>query len=159
MASGPSIRAEIEAMKAQGNFFTKDVTKTVAANAKDAVEWVAVRGPGIVTRYAAPRADTGFTANPAHWEGFAYKRTRIVTGAPVASLFGKVRMRRGLTRPVSAGTSPAYGPERRPYIVNASLNSGAGRGQRRPNWHVRKTAARLRGVARAIRVDLTKGLD
>lgn len=159
MTRGPSLAAEIEAMRASGNFFTKDVSKTIAENTKDAVEWVAKKGPNIVSGYAAPRRDSGFTADFSHWEGFAYKRTRIITGAPVASLFGKVRMRPGLSRPVSAGTSPKYGPERRPYIVNAVLESGAGGDHRTPNRHVRRTAARLRGFVRAIRTDLTKGLE
>ena len=159
MNKGPSLRMEIDALKAEGNFFTKDVTKTISDNTKDAVEWLAKRGPGIVSRYAAPRSDTGFTADVSHWEGFASKRSRIITGAPVASLYGKVRMRQGLSRPVSPGTSSKYGPERRPYITNAVLESGSGGDRRTPNRHVRRAAARLRGFARAIRIDLTKGLE
>jgi hypothetical protein len=147
-----TIKAEITSMRASGDFFTKDVSKTITENAKDAVEWLAKQGPGLVARNL-PTTGSGFTARGI--EGFAYKRTRIITGAPVASLYGKVRMKPGLSRGGSAGWPAA----RVPYVVNRVLESGSYAGHpRRPHYQFKKAAARLRAYSRAIRIDLTKGL-
>lgn len=157
MSKGPSLRMEIDALKAQGNFFTKDVSKTIAENTKDAVEWVAKQGPRLVARELADlRNPTGFTAG--NVEGFAYKRTRIVTGAPVASLYGKVRLKPGLNR----GGSPGWPSDRVPYVINSVLETGRWRGEkggRVEHRQFRRAAVRLRGYVRAIRIDLTKGLE
>ena len=39
-----SVKSEIEARKAEGNFFRKDVTKTIMGNALDMVEWLVEEG-------------------------------------------------------------------------------------------------------------------
>lgn len=151
MAPRISVKAEIQSMQASGNFFTKDVSKTITENAKDAVEWLAQKGPGEVARNL-PTTGTGFTARGV--EGFAYN-ARHRSGAPVTSVYGKVRMKPGLSR----GGSARWPAARVPYVVNRVLESGNYAGHpRHPHHQFRKAAARLRAYSRAIRIDLTKGL-
>jgi len=142
-----SIKAEIEARKAEGNFFRKDVTKTVMGNVLDMVEWLADEG-ATQLRPLVP-VDEGFTRR--NVEGVTYKRTRLFTGAAVQSRYGKVRLRPGLTRPVSAGTAERWGPARRPYVTMSVIEK---------RLHiVRKVYRRLKAYERNIRRDLTEGLN
>ena len=91
----------------------------------------------------------GFTRD--NIEGFTYKRTQLVTGRSVQSLYGKVRLKPGLTRPVSAGTADKWGPGRRPYVTMSVIE--------RRTKVVRKTYNRLKAFERNIRRDLTEGLQ
>jgi hypothetical protein len=146
-----TIKAEITSMRASGDFFTKDVSKTITENAKDAVEWLAKQGPGLVARNL-PTTGSGFTARGI--EGFAYKR--VSRNVSVVSVKGLVRMKPGLSRSPASGKWPA---ERRPYVVNAVLETGKyGSHPRVAHHQFRRAAARLRAYSRAIRIDLTKGL-
>ena len=142
-----SIRAEIEQRKAEGNFFRKDVSKTVMGNVLDMVEWLVDEGESRL-QPLIPR-DTGFTRG--NIEGMTYKRAQLVTGRPVQSLYGKVRLRPGLSRPVSAGTAAKWGPERRPYVTMNVIE--------KRTKAVAKTARRLKAYERNIRRDLTEGLE
>ena len=148
-----SIKSEIETRKAEGNFFRKDVTKTIMGNTLDMVEWLVEEGAKQM-RAAVP-VGTGFTRD--NIEGFTYKRVQMVTGRSVQSRFGKVRLKQGLSR--SPATTGKYSAERRPYITMNVLETGRyGAHPRRANRHVRRTYNRLRQYERSIRRDLTEGL-
>jgi len=145
-----SVKADIAQRKASGNFFRKNVSKTVMGNTLDMVEWLV--GEGEKLYRAGLPADTGFTRSNIH--GFAYQTTRLVTGAKVQSRFGKVHLgQRGETvsRPVTAGTNmKKWGPQRRPYVTLQVLEK---RHRAR-----RKAFNRLRAYERNIRRDLAEGL-
>ena len=155
-----SVKADIEQRKASGNFFTKNVSKTIMGNTLDMVEWLS--GEGEKLYRAGLPSDKGFTRENIH--GFAYQRTQLITGAKVQSRFGKVHLgKRGETvrRPVSPGTNlEKYGPERRPYITLWTLETGRhGGSMRKAYWARRKAFNRLRAYERNIRRDLAKGLN
>jgi len=146
----PSIKVEIASRKAEGNFFRRDVSKTVYENMLDAVEWAVEEG----VKDLRPRYPDGFTR--ANVEGFTYKRTRLITGAPVQSRFGKVRLKPGLSR---SPAGPKYPAPRRPYIVQWVWETGRyGEHRRTAHWAVKKTAAKMRAFIRNIHADLTKGV-
>ena len=142
-----SIKAEIASRKAEGNFFRKDVSKTVMGNVLDMVEWLADEG-GKQLRAVVP-VDTGFTRD--HIEGMTYKRTQLVTGRSVQSRYGKVRLKQGLTRPSNAKDQKKWGPERRPYVAMSMIE--------KRTHVVRKVYRRLKAYERSIRRDLTEGLN
>ena len=150
-----SIKAEIEQRKAQGNFFRKDVTKTMMQNALDAVEWLADEGAKMM-RANVP-VGSGFTRD--NIEGFTYKRVQMVTGRDVQSRFGKTRLLPGLSRSPGSPTNKKYSAQRRPYITMSVLETGHyGAHPRQANWHVRKTFRRMKAYERSIRRDITEGL-
>jgi len=142
-----SVKAEIASRKAEGNFFRKDVSKTVMGNVLDMVEWLSEEG-GKQLRAVVP-VDAGFTRD--NIEGMTYRRTQMVTGRDVQSLFGKVRLRKGLTRPVSAGTAAEWKSARRPYVTMSVIE--------KRTHIVRKVYRRLKAYERSIRRDLTEGLN
>lgn len=144
-----SIKAEIASRKAEGNFFRKDVSKTVMGNVLDMVEWLSDEG-GKQLRAVVP-VDEGFTR--ANIEGMTYKRTQMLTGASVQSRYGKVRLKPGLTRSVSPGTKDLkkWGPARRPYVTMSMIE--------KRTHVVRKVYRRLKAYERSIRRDLTEGLN
>ena len=155
-----SVKADIAQRKASGNFFRKNVSKTVMGNTLDMVEWLV--GEGEKLYRAGLPVDKDFTRG--HIHGFAYQTTRLVTGARVQSRFGKVHLgRRGETvsRPVSPGTKDLkkYGPERRPYVTLWTLETGRHGASNRKAWRARRKAFnRLRQYERTIRRDLAEGL-
>ncbi len=161
-----------------GPFFRRDVTQTIRQNAERAVDELSQQGAELVRQNlrSGIRRPTGFTAGAI--EGGSMTRTRIVTGARVGSIFGKVRMKPGMSR----GGSAAAPADRVPYIIERVLESGHYGGQRgsiigptgkrrKTNWYAGRTQKKRRAIhqfrdayrvlkvrAAAIRADLTRGL-
>lgn len=157
-----------------GPLFRPNGTKMIRKRMGEYVERLAVEGAKMVrARLAAGiKRSTGFTS--AGVEGFSYK-----AGRPWGSLYGKVRMREGLSR----GTGSAGWPsDRVPYVVNAVLESaGYGgaqgavtskrTGKTRNRWiagkrHSRTAVRQWRSSYRELKalnarasVDLTRDLD
>jgi len=130
----------------EGPFFTKDVTKTIIGNAMDALEDLALLGERYVQQNLRIGIEnpTGFTEGAV--EGFTYKRQRIGSGMTVQSIYGKVRMKPGLSRHPGSSRYPA---SRRPYIINSVLEGGGYGGSRsRPSITIsRKGKLRKRSSA------------
>jgi hypothetical protein len=139
----------------EGPFFTKDVTQTIRHNIEEAVDELSKEGARIVRHNLRAGIHTWSGDTAAGVEGGALKRTQLFTGAEVGSLYGRVRMEPGM-QPRGSGANAA----RVPYIINAVLESGAYRGHpRRGIWQFKNAAKTMRRLARAIRKDLTQGLD
>lgn len=126
-----------------GPFFERDPGATMYQNVMRMVEWLAEQGRDMV-RKETPKGqgvDGGFTRG--NVEGFTYKRSQYRPNAPEQSAFGKVRLKTGLTRPVSPGTDARlYGPARRPYITMWVIEAGGYGGHR--------SADRSRAEARSM---------
>jgi hypothetical protein len=146
------------AINVEGPFFTKDVTESIRHNLEDAVDELSKEGARIVRQNLRAGIHTWSGDTAAGVEGGALKRTQLLTGAEVGSIFGRVRMEPGMA-PRGAG-SARWPAARVPYIISAVLDGGGYAGHpRRPIGHFRKAATTMRRIARAIRADLTKGLE
>ena len=143
------------AIDVSGPFFTKDVTKTIRHNLEDAVDELSKEGALIVRHNLRSGIHTWSGDTAAGVEGGALKRTQMFTGAEVGSIYGRVRMEPGM-QPRGSGANAA----RVPYIIASVLESGKYGGHpRRGIWQFKKAATTMRRLARAIRKDLTQGLD
>ena len=142
-----SVKAEIESRKASGNFFRKNVSKTVMQNTLDMVEWLSGEGTKAVRQWLP--ADAEF--NPGQLEGMSYRRVQLLTGRSVQSRFGKSHVfgaRRGFPLR-GALTKETDGMN--PYVQMAVLE--------RQHGMVRRAYNRMRAYERSIRKDMTEGLN
>jgi hypothetical protein len=155
----------------EGPFFEGKPDEKIRKNLTAEVQRLTAEGQRLVQEGVKPQHPTGYTRS--HVEGKYYNQ-----GRPLGSLYGKVRMEPGLSRP------PDSTGGRRPYIVAAVLESGrsggtqgirvsmSSRGTRARStwkqgakrqaalWMFRNAARVLQQHADAIRADLlTKGID
>lgn len=138
----------------EGPFFEPGAKARFRENLYDAVEEVTKRGAAWAREGVRPRNPTGFTGGMI--EPYVQRRTLIGGGGSVGTLYGKVRMRPGLTR----GGSATYPATRVPYIVAAVLETGTYRGHpRRGLRYLRKAATKMRAYVRSIKADLARGLN
>jgi hypothetical protein len=101
----------------EGPFFKGKPDEQVRKNLTDAVHQLTEEGQRLVQEGVKPQHPTGYTRS--HVEGKYYNQ-----GRPLGSLYGKVRMEPGLSRP------PDSTGGRRPYIVASVLESGRSGGTR-----------------------------
>lgn len=140
-------------VKVEGPLFGSEAFKTLRRNLYEAVEEVTEKGADYARSMPQPSSQTR-----AGIEAHVYRRQRLAVlgGGTVGSLYGKVRMKPGLSR--SPG-SQRYPAARRPYIIAAVHETGHYRGQQRPAYKFfRKATAKARGYVRSIKTNLVRGL-